>query len=113
MTLALPSDEVQPAIIPGASMTVAARLSAGAAGAITLPPSAVSIGADGAQVMVYTPAEDGQSGTVDWQSVDVSSVNGTQINVTGIDPAALIVGAGIQMLRAGDTVRPFTGLSVE
>ncbi|SIT76259.1 RND family efflux transporter, MFP subunit [Yoonia rosea] len=113
VTLALPSDEVQPAIIPGASMTVAARLSAGAAGAITLPPSAVSIGADGARVMLYTPAEDGQSGTVDWHSVDVSSLDGTEITVTGIDPAALIVGAGIQMLRAGDTVRPFTGLSVE
>ncbi|ARU00132.1 efflux RND transporter periplasmic adaptor subunit [Yoonia vestfoldensis] len=112
VTFALPPDQIPPAIIPGASMTVTARLSAGDAHATILPPSAVAIGTDGARVMVYTPGDDGQSGTVDWRVVDVTSANGTQITVSGLDPAALVVGAGIQMLRAGDTVRPFTSLSV-
>lgn len=113
VTLALPSTEVPTAIIPGASMTVTARLDRGETAAITLPPSAVSLDNDSAQVMVYTPDPDTQTGTVNWQDVTVTSSNGTQIAVTGLDPDQQIVGAGIQMLRDGETVRPFTGMSVE
>ncbi|MCK0095706.1 efflux RND transporter periplasmic adaptor subunit [Yoonia sp. F2084L] len=113
VTLALPSTQVPTAIIPGASMTVTARLRSADTAAIALPPSAVSITNDGAQVMVYTPNGDDAYGTVNLVPVNVTSVNGTQITVTGLGPDQWIVGAGIQMLRNGETVRPFTGMSVE
>ena len=113
VTLALPSTEVPSAIIPGASMTVTARLGYADSAAIELPPSAVAMNSDGAQVMVYTPNEGDENGTVSWQAVGVSSSNGTQIMVTGLEPSQLIVGAGLQQLREGETVRPFVGMSVE
>lgn len=113
VTLALPSTQVPTAIIPGASMTVTARLRNSDATAITLPPSAVTMIGDSAQVMVYTPNVDDENGTVDLVPVDVASANGAQITVTGLGSDQWIVGAGIQMLRDGETVRPFTGMSVE
>ncbi len=113
VTFALPSTQVPTAIIPGASMTVTARLRSTDTTAIALPPSAVSITNDGAQVMVYTPNAEDENGTVGLVPVNVASTNGTQIIVTGLGPDLLIVGAGMQMLRAGETVRPFTGMSVE
>ncbi len=113
VTLALPSTQVSTAIIPGASMTVTARLRGSDATAITLPPSAVTMTNDGAQVMVYTPNADAENGTVDLVPVNVASANGAQITVTGLGSDQWIVGAGLQMLRDGETVRPFTGMSVE
>lgn len=113
VTLALPSTQVPTAIIPGASMTVTARLSDTASTAITLPPSAVLMTNEAAHVMVYSPNLDDETGTVDLRPVEVSSSNGTQITVTGLAPDQWIVGAGLQMLREGETVRPFTGMSVE
>lgn len=113
VTLALPSTQVPTAIIPGASMTVTARLRDRDATAITLPPSAVTMTNDGAQVMIYTPNAEGKNGTVGLVPVNVASANGAQITVTGVGPDLWIVGAGIQMLRDGETVRPFTGMSVE
>ncbi|WP_342069758.1 efflux RND transporter periplasmic adaptor subunit [Yoonia algicola] len=113
VTLALPSTQVPTAIIPGASMTVTARLRSSNATAITLPPSAVTMTSDGAQVMVYTPNAGDENGTVGLVPVSVASANGTQITVTGLGPNQWIVGAGIQMLQEGETVRPFTGMSVE
>lgn len=113
VTLALPSAQVPPGIIPGASMTVTARLSRGNAGAIALPPSAVSMMNDGARVMIYTPNTEDENGTVSWQRVSVATDNGTRISVTGVAPTQWIVGAGIQQLQDGETVRPFAGMSVE
>lgn len=112
-TLALPSTQVPIAIIPGASMTVTARLDRTDTAAIALPPSAIAMTNDGAQVMVYTPNADDENGTVSLVPVKVDSANGTQITVTGLDSDQWIVGAGIQMLHDGETVRPFTGMSVE
>jgi multidrug efflux pump subunit AcrA (membrane-fusion protein) len=94
-------------------MTVTARLRGTDTTAIALPPSAVSITNDGAQVMVYTPNSADEYGTVGLVPVNVASANGAQITVSGLYPDQLIVGAGIQMLREGETVRPFTGMSVE
>lgn len=111
--LALPSTQVPTTIIPGASITVTARLRSTDTATITLPPSAISITDDGARVMVYTPSSDRETGTVDLVPVSVASANGTQITVTGLSANQMIVGAGIQMLREGETVRPFTGMSVE
>jgi membrane fusion protein, multidrug efflux system len=113
VTLALPSAQVPATIIPGASMTVTARLRNADAATVLLPPSAVAMTNDGAHVMVYTPNADSGNGTVGLVSVNVASTNGTQLIVTGIDPDQLIVSAGLQMLQNGETVRPFTGLSVE
>lgn len=113
VTLALPSTQVPATIIPGASMTVMARLRSGDAKAITLPVSAVSMTGEGAQVMVYTPDEGKEIGTVTLVPVTVASANGAQITVTGLGAEQWIVGAGIQMLRDGETVRPFTGMSVD
>lgn len=113
VTLALPSTQVPPGIIPGASMTVTARLERADTAAIALPPSAVAMKDSGPQVLVYTPNADEQDGTVRWQSVEVASANGTQIVVTGLAPTQWVVGTGVQLLREGETVRPFTGMSVE
>lgn len=113
VTLALPSAQVHTAVIPGASMTVTARLAGADRAEITLPPSAVSMASGGAQVLIYKPNVGNDDGTVSWQSVNVTSSNGTQIVVTGLDPAQQIVAAGLQMLRDGEIVRPFTGMSVE
>jgi len=113
VTLALPSNQVPPAIIPGASMTVTARLNRTGPTAIDLPPSAISMDGDDARVMVYTPHASGETGTVSWAPVAVASTNGTRVTVTGLAADDLIVGAGIQMLDDGETVRPFNGLSVE
>ncbi|MEJ8561507.1 efflux RND transporter periplasmic adaptor subunit [Yoonia sp. GPGPB17] len=113
VTLALPSNQVPKAIIPGASMTVTARLRNTDTTAITLPPSAVQVTSDGAQVMVYVPNADNEDGTVALVPVSVTSANGTTLTVTGLGPDQWIVGAGVQMLRDGETVLPFTGMSVE
>lgn len=113
VTLALPSTQVPAAIIPGASMTVTARLGDVASNAITLPPSAVVMTNNAAHVMLYTPTPNENTGTVALFPVKVTSSNGTQITVTGLQPDHLIVGAGLQMLGEGEVVRPFTGMSVE
>lgn len=120
VTFALPQAEVPAAIIPGASMTVVARFGGPGDTQMVLPPSAVEMTGDTAQVMVYTPAgngaddgDGGETGTVSWLPVDISSANGTQIIVSGLDPETLIVAAGIQLLHEGDVVRPFLGLSTE
>ena len=117
VTFALPQSDVPAAIIPGASMAVVARSSGLAASEIVLPPSAVKMTGEVAQVLVYSPVEDGagddETGTVSWMPVTVSSSNGTQIAVNGIDPETMIVAAGIQLLHEGDIVRPFIGLSAE
>ena len=113
VTLALPDDRITPGIIPGASITVTARVSAGQTAETRLPPFAVTIKDGVARVLVYTPDASGTQGTVGWQPVTITSPNGTDITATGISPGTLIVAAGAQLLQEGEIVRPFTGLSVE
>ena len=113
VTFALPADMVSPAIIPGASMTVTATMHSATAPVAIVPPSAVTIDSGTTKVMVYTPNADAKTGTVDWQAVDVGSATGTDITVSGLDPDAQIVAAGAHLLRAGDAVRPYAGLSVD
>ena len=63
-------------------------------------------------MLVFTP--DGKdAGTVGWQNIEVSSQTGTEISVRGLDRDTLVVAAGVQMLREGETVRRYTGLTVE
>ena len=113
VTLALPADRVTPKLIPGASMSVTARVAAGDDTATTLPPSAVMMAEDQARVMVYTPDKSGKQGQVARVPVEVSSSTGTDIVATGLEPGTLVVGAGTQLRREGDPVRPFNGLSIE
>lgn len=113
VTLALPSNRVSQAIIPGASMTVTARLNGLAIAETRLPPSAIAFDGDLARVMVYTPDADGDTGTVAWNPVSVTSRSGKDIAVSGLDRDALIVAAGTQLLREGQMVRPFVGMDVE
>lgn len=113
VTFALPDNLASAALIPGASMTVTARLNTSDQSAVILPPSAVSIKDNIARVMVFTPGSNGKEGTVSWTPVDLTSRSGTDLTVSGLTPRTLIVAAGTQMLREGQTVRPFTGLNVE
>lgn len=113
VTFALPTDQVTAAFIPGASMTVTAQLGATQDPIAILPPAAVVVQDGQAKVMVYTPDASGQSGTVDWQSIEVGSATGTDITVSGLDPETLVVAAGAHLLTAGETVRPYAGLSVD
>jgi membrane fusion protein, multidrug efflux system len=113
VTFALPDDIVSPAIIPGASMTVTATMDAAHSPIAIVPPSAVTIDGDTTKVMVYTPANDAKTGTVDWQDVKIGSVTGTDITLSGLDPDTQIVAAGAHLLRAGETVRPYAGLSAD
>lgn len=113
VTLALPDGLNLPTLIPGASMTVVARAAADDSDALILPISAVLPTSErGARVLVFTP--DGKdAGTVGWQNIEVSSQTGTEISVRGLDRDTLVVAAGVQMLREGETVRRYTGLTVE
>ncbi|MCB5200086.1 RND family efflux transporter, MFP subunit [Loktanella sp. DSM 29012] len=113
VTLALTQDDVPPAIIPGASITVTATLPLGDESLVMLPPSAVSYDNGSPRVLVYTPNPGGTDGTVAWQPVEVGSPNGTDLLVSGIAGDTQIVAAGLQMLTEGETVRPFIGLTVE
>lgn len=113
VTFALPAEQVTRAIIPGASMTVTVRIDDSPSDTITLPPSAVVATDTGARVMLFTPNDGDTTGTVDWADVEISSTTGTDITVSGLNPDAQVVAAGAHLLRAGETVRQFTGFSVE
>ncbi|SFT03329.1 RND family efflux transporter, MFP subunit [Sulfitobacter marinus] len=113
VTFALPADMVSPSIIPGASMTVTATMATPDTPIAIVPPSAVTIDSGSTKVMVYTPDENAQTGTVDWQDVEVGSITGTDIALSGLAPDTQIVAAGAHLLRPGETVRPYAGLSAE
>ncbi len=113
VTFALPNDQVTAALIPGASMTGTGSMEAGQSTLAILPPAAVNIQAGEAKVMIYTPDDTGETGTVDWQTVEVGSATGTDITVSGLAPDTMIVAAGAHLLRPGETVRPYVGMSVD
>ena len=113
VTFALPTDQTTAAFIPGASMTVTACMKQRQSTLAILPPAAVNIQGNEAKVMIYTPDDTGDTGTVDWQTVEVGSATGTDITVTGLAPDAMIVAAGAHLLSAGETVRPYVGMSVD
>lgn len=115
VTLELPPLDI-PTLIPGASMTVTATVDAdfGLPGR-ALPAAALRLGPERrGTVMVFEPdATDPDQGTLRETGVEVISIAGTELRVLGLDPGATIVGAGVHVLRDGQKVRRYTGLTVE
>ncbi|MFQ6553043.1 efflux RND transporter periplasmic adaptor subunit [Aestuariibius insulae] len=112
VTLRLPELNI-PTLIPGATMTVIASTDIDAGAGIPLPATALLPGADrAARVMIYEP-EGETGGTVRAQEVQVTSISGTDLTVSGLPDGAQIVATGGHLLNEGQRVRPYTGLSVE
>ncbi len=111
VVLALP-DQPFPTLIPGASATVTASIAAPAAR--TIVPAAALVADENRApfVMAFEPTG-ADRGTVRPLPVEVSSRTGTELEVTGLPEDIEIVGAGAHLLREGQTVRRFTGLTVE
>ncbi|MFK7746382.1 MAG: efflux RND transporter periplasmic adaptor subunit [Roseobacter sp.] len=115
VTLSLPDLQI-PTLIPGASMTVTAQIDAAfREPGRPVPASALILDPDrNAKVMVFEPsAIDPNSGTVRAQEVELVSSTGTDLRVVGLEPGSEIVAAGVQMLKDGQNVRRYKGLSVE
>jgi RND family efflux transporter MFP subunit len=115
VTLNLPKLDI-PTLIPGASMTVTARVDAayGQPGR-PLPATALILGTDrSAKVMVFDPDPDDRDlGQVRAVPVDVISLAGTDLRVLGLADDAFVVGAGVHLLNEGQKVRRYLGLTVE
>ena len=100
-------------LIPGASMTVRARVARPQADGFVLPATAIQSGADRrARVMIYEETGE-DSGTLREMEVEVQSVSGTELSVAGLSDGMMVVAVGGHMLRSGATVRPYRGLTVE
>lgn len=111
VSLALPPIDL-PGLIPGVSATVIASTEA-IDTAVKLPASAVIVAADRSpQVMLFENL-DGTHGIVERASVSVTSTTGTDLIVEGLPPGAEVVAAGAHLLRPGQAVRRYTGLSTE
>lgn len=112
VTLALPPLNI-PTLIPGASLTVKASSRAQVGDRMVLPASAILPDADKVpRVLVFEP-EEGDTGIVRWEVVEVTSLTGSDIAVMGLAPDSLVVAAGAQLLKEGERVRRYTGLTVE
>ncbi|CTQ51258.1 efflux RND transporter periplasmic adaptor subunit [Jannaschia donghaensis] len=111
VALAIP-DAAASGLIPGSTMTVVAQLPQTDSGAI-LPQSAILAEAGGGfEVMVFRPGE-GTTGTIERRAVRVFAPRGKAFEVEGLKPGERIVAAGGHLLRDGETVRIYDGLTVE
>lgn len=100
-------------ILPGASVTVIARI-AGVASGVIIPGSAVVFAPDGTtQVMRYAPDnDDADNGLVTAVGVTLMpSDNGEIMVIEGLEPGDLIVASGGEQLRDADRVRRFVGFA--
>ena len=97
-------------ILPGSSVTILATLNRPRS-RITIPASAVAIGADGsASVMVFRAVE-GDEGVVEAKPVELAvGSRGEFEAVAGLSIGEEIVAAGAGALKDGDRVRRFRGL---
>ena len=99
-------------LVPGASVTVTAQVPAEGRG-IVLPASAIVAGPDrSAAVMVVEGSGDGPA-TVRRHPVDVRSETGTGFRIRGLPAGAEVVSVGGHLLRDGQVVRRYVGLTVE
>ena len=110
ITLAM-LEEPGPGVLPGSSMTVIAELKTEDRG-IELPASAVLIRDDGStSVMVFEP-NDGDSGVLRIQPVELTAgPDGEFLVQGGIEDGTEIVVAGVSRLTEGQTARRFEGFS--
>ncbi|QQA43892.1 efflux RND transporter periplasmic adaptor subunit [Pelagovum pacificum] len=105
--------EVPESLLPGASATVTMTLTdPDATQRILVPPTALQYSADGtAQVLVYEPDDDGMTGTLRAQPVEIEPAeNGYFELAAGPEAGTEIVAAGASRLADGDAVRRYTGL---
>ncbi|MEM7521137.1 MAG: efflux RND transporter periplasmic adaptor subunit [Pseudomonadota bacterium] len=111
VTLAVAPDAGR-ALLPGKSVTVTAELPA-TVGTFSLPASAIlSDDERGTYVMAYSPGADG-TGTVGKMPVDLTSTSGRTFLTPGLDSHLQIVEVGGHLLREGQRVRPYRGLTVK
>ena len=113
VTLAIPEGAAS-GLLPGASMSVAARLPA-APGARALPASAILGTTDrGFEVMLFRPdADDPATGIVAPAEIVLSTPDGVTLAVDGLPEGASIVAAGAHLLQPGERVRRYDGLTPE
>ncbi|MEO0383785.1 MAG: efflux RND transporter periplasmic adaptor subunit [Pseudomonadota bacterium] len=110
-SLALP-DVSSMALLPGSSLTVTAALPHQTLSLI-LPTTAIAADENrDPYVMVFEPAG-AEEGVVRAVEVDVTSMDGTSFEVTGLSSDVEVVNVGAHLLRDGQTVRRYTGLKVE
>jgi membrane fusion protein, multidrug efflux system len=96
-------------LLPGASVTVRASVPVSAPPAL-IPASALLAGNDrSAAVLTLVPA--GDAFVLQRQPVTVTAQDGASFAVEGLPAGSEIVSAGAHLLRDGQTVRRFTGLT--
>jgi RND family efflux transporter MFP subunit len=106
-----PQDAV---ILPGMTATIIERLDRTAPTAeavpLMIPIDAVHFDDEGAaKVWLVEPAVGGIS-VVRARAITIGEITSSSVRVTsGLDPGAVIAGAGVGQLREGQRVRPFTG----
>ncbi len=99
-------------LVPGASVMITAEVPTEGRG-IVLPASAIIAGADRtAAVMVVEGGGDGPA-TVRRHPVGVRSETGTGFRIEGLPSGAEVVAVGGHLLRDGQIVRRYSGLTVE
>lgn len=107
VTLAFTNDTV--ALLPGASVTIRAAIPQSSDG-VAVPAAALLAGnARDAAVLVLAP--EGDAFVLRRQSVTVVARAGSGFTVEGLPAGTEIVTAGAHLLREGQTVRRFTGLT--
>ena len=97
-------------------MTVTAAVDkAFAAPGRAVPATALALQADrSAKAMVFVPdAEGADTGVVESRPVEVISTAGTDLRVLGLESNEEIVATGVHMLKEGQKVRRYNGLTVE
>ena len=111
MALAIPPEAAR-GLIPGASMTVTASLPVSGGGR-TLPAGAILGTTDGGFAVMVFHSEDGGGGRVERREVVVGAPTGTTFEVEGIAGDERVVAAGGHLLKDGQRVRVYEGLTVE
>jgi len=111
VTLAFNGAREAERLIPGTSVTITAAIEVPGMRP-TLPASAIFIEPD-RSASVFVVDGDDEAGLVARKTrVEVSSTGGTAIAVTGIEPGTEIVEVGVQLLRDGQAVQRFAGLTL-
>lgn len=110
VTLAFNGAREAERLIPGTSVTITAAVDIPSLGP-KLPASAIFVEAD-RSASVFIIEDDDEAGLVARKTpVEVSSPTGTAIAVTGVEPGTEIVEVGVQLLRDGQPVQRFAGLT--
>lgn len=110
VTLAFNGAREAERLIPGTSVTIAAAVEIPGMGP-TLPPSAIFIEPDRSASVFVVDGDDDTGLIARKTPVEVYSTGGTAIAVTGVEPGTEIVEVGVQLLRDGQPVQRFTGLT--